>query len=87
MEFYMTTDQDRLEEVTFSKYRSLKGVWRLIAMVIPVIVVLLGLNDTYEWRFFADYMLYEQTYKFILVALLLSLAFLWVPFKPGLKSG
>ena len=83
-----TTDGARAVEVNplTAKYRPLRGGWRWVAIVIPVIVILMAVNFTFDLRFFIGYMMYDTSYYYLILALILPLAFLHVPARPRMKG-
>jgi len=68
------------------KYRTLAGVWRWIGILFTVVILVLAVNRTFDFRFFVGYALCDHIYYYLTVALLLPLAFLYVPVKTGLKE-
>ena len=84
----MTTDKARSEEVKegWEKYRPLRGVSRWIVIIFAVITAYLGADTVFDLRFFVGYMMYDYTLYYLILGLLLSICFLLVPPKPGLKG-
>ena len=69
-----------------AKFRTLAGVWRAIVIVVGLIVILLGINTVFNLRFFVDYHLYNFSLYYIVFGLLLAVAYLKYPIKPGLSE-
>jgi TRAP transporter 4TM/12TM fusion protein len=78
---FVPADKVNVEELNRfeEKYRRLSGFWRWLANGFTVIVVLLCVNQAFDLRFFAHYMMYDYTLYYILFGLLLSMAFLYAP--------
>ena len=69
-----------------AKFRTLTGVWRAIVIVVGLIIILLGINTVFNLRFLVDYHLYNFSLYYIVCGLLLSVAYLKYPIKPGLSE-
>ena len=78
--------RDKVDKLSVTKYRTLKGVWRAIIIIFGLIVVFLGLNTVFNLRFFVGYHLYEFSLYYIVFGLLLAASFLKYPLKPGLRE-
>ena len=74
------------EEAAFSKCRSLSGFWHWVSIVFPAVVILLGINRVFDFRFFIGYMMYDMTYYYLVMAIILSLTYLQFPPKTGLAG-
>lgn len=88
LKWKMSAEKARIEEEEegLQKYRPLEGVWRWVVIVFGIIVVILGVDVVFNLRFFVDYMMYDYTRYYLILGLLLSICFLLVPPKPGLKG-
>ena len=74
-------------EVVVIRGRALSTFWRWIAIIFPSIVLILAVNRVFDFRFFIGFMMDDTTYYFLLVALLLPLAFLHYPAMKVRKKG
>jgi TRAP transporter 4TM/12TM fusion protein len=62
-----------------ARTRSLEGVWGGVAVLFSALAVLLTVNQVFNLRMFANVVLLENRYLYLLLALLLPLVFLWFP--------
>ncbi len=59
--------------------RTLSGFWYWVLVGVALVVIALGLNHIYNFRFFMDVSLLEPSYLYLLVGLLLGTAFIAFP--------
>jgi TRAP transporter 4TM/12TM fusion protein len=69
-----------------SRTRQLSPAWRALLLTWTVVVMLLCFNQQFTLRFGVDFTLLDTEYFWILIALLLPLAFIVYPAKPGLHG-
>lgn len=69
-----------------SRTRHLSPAWRALLLTWTVVVMLLCFNQQFMLRFGVDFTLLDTEYFWILIALLLPLAFIVYPVKPGLHG-
>ena len=69
-----------------ARSRRLSGPWRAVFVVWTAASILLCFNQQFTLRFFVDFTLLDTEYFWGLIALLLPLAFLLYPLKPGLHT-
>ncbi len=69
-----------------ARTRRLPPLWRGLVLTWTVAVILLCFNQQFTLRFGADVTLLDTEYFWILIALLLPLAFIVYPVKPGLHA-
>ena len=67
-----------------ARTRRLSGGWRLLLLVWTAASMYLCFNQQFTLRFFADVTLLDTEYFWAIIALLLPLAFVVYPLKPGL---
>jgi hypothetical protein len=69
-----------------SHVRVLSRPWRVLFLAWTTLAILLSFNQQFTLRFFIDRTLLDSEYYWLLVALLLPLAFVLYPPKPGLHA-
>lgn len=67
------------------KYRTLTGFWRWVTLAFTFAGIILGISYIFDLRFFGI-MLFDTSYLYLLIALYLSLTFLFFPLKKGVFS-
>lgn len=68
------------------RYRSLKGVWRWIGIIFPIVAIYIVIDHVFCLRFFVGYALPGNTCYYLLLALIFPLVFLYIPAKPKIKG-
>ncbi len=77
---------DALAETDESGKRTLSTLWRVVLLFWTAISLALCINQQFTLRFFIDFTMLDTEYFWALIAVLMPLAFLIYPARPGLHT-
>ena len=76
---------EKSEAGVTSRFRTLAEGWRLLFRVSTVVVILLAVNQAFNFNFFIGYALIETRYLYALLGLILPMIFLFFNHRAGAK--